>query len=375
MKQETLISNKKFIPALTGLRAICAYGIFFYHVNPFSKELQSSLFTIFDQFYSFIPFFFVISGFVIFYTYYKPERYTGADLRRYFISRIARIFPILIILNTLVFLLGYKENLYSGFEAIKLYLLNITLLKGFFSNFFLTGIGPSWTNSVEEIFYILAPSLFLLCRRRQFFVKFIILFYATGFLLTCIFSNVPFYSFLNSFKFTAYFTFFGRVFEFASGIYLAMLFLGLHKNKYLEKMKTATLPLGILLLVFSYTLLYFISTCYKVAHANEVWPGIIVNNFLFPLSIFFILYSLLYCKNLFQRLLSSRLMVNLGNATYSFYLLHTTFVLSYIYKYLSKNIFIAFFTMVIIAYIFFRLVEQPIAKFIKRKLIQKKGIV
>lgn len=368
MEQETLIRNKKFIPALTGLRAICAYGIFFYHVNPFSKENQFSLFTIFDQFYSFIPFFFVISGFVIFYTYYKPTRYTNADFRKYFISRAARIFPILIILNSMVFLLSYRDNLYSGVEAIKLYLLNITLLKGFFSNFFLTGIGPSWTNSVEEIFYILAPSLFLLCRRRSFFLKFVLIFYFAGFLLTCIFQVVPFYSFLNSFKFTAYFTFFGRVFEFACGIYLAMLFLGISKNKFLEKMKVFTLPAGGLMLVLSYTLLYLVATNYKIEHANEVWPGIIVNNYLFPISIFLILYNLLYCTNLFQKALSSKLMVSLGNSTYSFYLLHTTFVLSYIYKYLSTNTFITFIAMVIISYIFFKLVEQPIAKFIKRKL-------
>ncbi len=372
--KNTFTNTRKFIPALTGLRAICAYGIFFYHVNPFSKEKQFSLFTIFNQFYSFIPFFFVISGFVIFYTYYKPTPYTKADLRKYFASRVARIFPILIILNSLVFFFNYNYELYTGVEAIKLYLLNITLLKGFFSNFYLTGIGPSWTNSVEEIFYILAPILFTLCKRRLFFLKFVSLLYITGFVLTCFFSTVPFFSFLDSFKFTAYFTFFGRVFEFSCGIYLAMLFLCISKNKYLEKIKAATLPLGVLLLLISYTLLYFISTYYKVGHANEVWAGIIVNNFLFPISIFFILYNLLYCKNIFQKLLASRIMVSLGNATYSFYLLHTTFVLSYIYKYISKNIFITFIAMVIISYIFFRLIEQPIASLVKRKLIRKVNI-
>ena len=371
MDEKRTIAPRKFIPALTGLRALCACGIFFYHINPFSKENQAVPFRIFDQFYSFIPFFFVISGFVIFYTYYKPDPYTKNELHNYFISRIARIFPILIILNIFVFIFAFKENLYTGFESIKLFLLNITLLKGFFSEYFLTGIGPSWTNSVEEIFYLLAPLLFLLCRRRLFLLKFILLFYLLGFVFTYIFMHIQFHGFLNSFKFTAYFTFFGRIFEFSTGIYLALLFMGVYKNTFLERYKTATLPVGLVLLVISYTLLYLISMQYNVAHANEVWQGIIVNNFVFPVAIFFILYNFLYCKNWLTAFFSSKIMVGFGNATYSFYLLHTSFVLSYIYKYLSKNIFITFAAMVIISYCFFKLIERPISNFLKRKLYKK----
>jgi peptidoglycan/LPS O-acetylase OafA/YrhL len=374
VNQEKDIIPRKFIPALTGLRAICAYGIFFYHINPFAKERQNTLYRIVDQFYSFIPFFFVISGFVIFYNYYKPSRFTKNELFNYFISRVARIFPILIILNFLVFLFCYKENIYTGLNSIALFLLNITLLKGFFSEYFLTGIGPSWTNSVEEVFYLLAPLLFFFSKQRLFLLKFILIFYFFGFLFTCFFIEVPFYSFLNSFKFTAYFTFFGRVFEFASGIYLAMVFMGIYKNKYLEKIGAASLLIGILLLVFSYALLYYISIHYHVGHANEVWQGIIVNNFIFPVAIFFILYNLLYYKNILQKLLSTKIMVSLGNATYSFYLLHTTFVLSFIYKYLSKNAFVAFIAMAIISFFFFKLIEQPIAKFLKSKLYRKHKI-
>ena len=183
--------------------------------------------------------------------------------------------------------------------------------------------------------------------------------------------HVQFYSFLNSFKFTAYFTFFGRVFEFSSGIYLGLLFMGVYKNTFLEKYKAATLMVGLILLVISYTLLYLISIHYNIAHANEMWQGIVVNNFVFPIAIFFILYNFLHCKNYLTAFFSSKIMVGFGNATYSFYLLHTSFVLSYIYKYLSKNIFITFATMVIISYCFFKLIEQPIAKFLKKKLYKK----
>lgn len=363
--------KKKYIPAFTGLRALCAYGIFFYHVNFFSQNKNPDLFLYVSQFYSFIPFFFVISGFVIFYTYYKETRYSKKEFFNYFIRRFARIFPILIILNTIVFLLTYWYDLYTLKDTLKLYFLNITLLKGFSSTYFLTGIGPSWTNTVEEVFYLLAPLLFLLIKRKKILLKFILSFYLTGFLLTLLFISHPFHGIFSSFSYTGYFTFFGRVFEFTTGIYLAMLYMGKYTNRLLEKHGVYTMAWGITLLLISFSLQYIIAKQNLVAHAIETYPGIIINNFLFPIAIFLILHHLLYYESLFQKFLSSNIMVRLGNATYSFYLLHTTFVLSYIYKFISTNIFVAFVSMVIISYFFYKLVEQPLADLLKRILIRK----
>ena len=371
MIQGTNIHSKKFIPAFTGLRAIAAYGIFFYHVNFFSKEKQPDLFVFVDQFYSFIPFFFVVSGFVIFYNYYKETRYSKKELFNYFVSRVARIFPILVIINTAVFLLAYRDNLYGVSETLKLYFLNITLLKGFSSDYFLTGVGPSWTNTIEEVFYLLAPALFILISRKNILFKFMLLFYFIGFLLSFFFINYPYEGIFSSYIFTTYFTFFGRVFEFATGIYLAMLYMGKYSNKYLERFGAFTLASGLILLLIAFTLQYYIAIHNKVAHAVDTWRGIIVNNIIFPVAIFLILYHLLYYKSIFKKILSSSVMVKLGNATYSFYLLHTTFVLSYIYKFISTNIFVTFISMVIISYIFYKLVEQPLANLIKRKFIRK----
>jgi peptidoglycan/LPS O-acetylase OafA/YrhL len=105
-------------------------------------------------------------------------------------------------------------------------------------------------------------------------------------------------------------------------MYLALLFMGVYTNTFLENHQSATLAIGLLLLIFSHFLLYVISTNNNVAHANEVWQGILVNNFVFPIAIFFILYNFLYCSNGLQRFFSSKIMVGFGNATYSFYLLH-----------------------------------------------------
>lgn len=359
-------TGRPFVPAITGLRAICAYGIFFYHVNLFSKDSQPNLYRFVDQFYSFIPFFFVISGFVICYTYYRETKYDGRQWRNYFVSRVARIFPLLIILNILVFLLAYRDGLYSVAQSVKLFLLNITLLKGFSSDYLLTGVGPSWTNSVEEIFYLLAPVFFVLLRKRFFFIGTLVCCYVAGILITALFLQYPFEGFFSSFRFTAYFTFFGRIFEFLCGVYLALWFMGIRKKPFPVSLDRWAMPLSILIIGICFFLQYYIAGAYHVEHANEVWPGVLVNNFLFPAGISLLLYGLLFGKTWICSFLSSKLMVQLGNTTYSFYLLHTTFVLSYIHKYISTNLLVTFICMVVIAFIVYKCVEQPLARLVKR---------
>src|SRR5829696_1032443 len=121
----------KYFPALTGIRAICVYFIFFKHLNPFDPQSQYGLFLFVNQFFSFLDFFFVLSGFVIYHKYKGISGMKRKALYNYFINRFSRVFPILFILVTLTFLLGLRDGLYSIPEAIKLFFLNITLLKGF----------------------------------------------------------------------------------------------------------------------------------------------------------------------------------------------------------------------------------------------------
>jgi peptidoglycan/LPS O-acetylase OafA/YrhL len=131
------------------------------------------------------------------------------------------------------------------------------------------------------------------------------------------------------------------------------------------------LHIGILIVALSVFLLYLIAKKYQILHATDVWAGLAVNNIIMPVGITFIFYSLIYHKSFFQSFLATKIMVKLGNATYSFYLLHTTFVLSYIFKFISTNVFIALITMIIVALFFFMLVEQPCANFLKRKFYRK----
>jgi peptidoglycan/LPS O-acetylase OafA/YrhL len=362
------MNEKKIIPALTGIRAICVYFIFFKHLNCFSQESQPHLWLIVNQFYCFLNFFFVLSGFLIYYRYSDISSFNKTTLYNYFVNRMARVYPILIILISATFFIAYYHHYYSGIETFKLYLLNITLIKGFSSKYYLTGIGPSWSMSVEELFYLLSPLIFLFAKNIFSLFKIVLFFFGIGLLLTIIFHYFPFEGFFGDFLFTAYSTFFGRVFEFACGIFLGMLVKQNTPICHLQNLGKKTQFLSFAIIITSIALLYCTASINNLSHAIESWEGIAVNNILLPIGITILFYNLIYYESLLQKFLSSAIMVNLGSATYSFYLLHTTFVLSYINKYVSKNVFVIFILMVIISFIFYKLVEQPLAILVRKKL-------
>src|SRR6476660_3518616 len=98
------MAEKNFLPALTGIRAVSVYFIFFKHLNFFSPQLQPNLYLLVNQFYTFLDFFFLLSGFLIYYRYHEISSLNKTKLYNYFINRVSRVFPILILLISITFL-------------------------------------------------------------------------------------------------------------------------------------------------------------------------------------------------------------------------------------------------------------------------------
>lgn len=360
-------NEKDFIPSLTGIRALCAYGIFIYHTHMFIPDIAPKLRLLIQQLDTFITFFFVISGFIITHIYYDTKSLQRKELFRYGINRFARIFPILFILVTITFLIQFYRGSESQLETFKEFFLNISFIKGFSKEYILTGIGPSWTLSVDVLFYILAPLLFYFTKSIISLIKFTLLFYLIGILLTLLFFNKTSAGFFNDFPFTFYFTFFGRAFEFVCGIYLALVIKNEMPSSLLRKIGKHSTWIGIAIVILSLIGLYLVANFYQIEKANQTMVGIIINNLFMPTGAVFLFYGLIHYRSILQAFLSSKIMVELGNATYSFYLLHTSFLISWIFKFISKNIAITFMCMLVFSYIFYRLVEQPLAKLIRNR--------
>lgn len=360
--------QRRFIPALTGIRSICMYGIFFKHMDVSYKQSHPDLWLFVNQFFCFLNPLFVLSGFVIYYTYSEIASLEKKILRKFFVNRIARIFPILLILVTATYLLAYRSNLYPPGEMLKQYLMSISLVKGYSKEYFLTGIPASWTLTLEWTFYLLAPFIFILVRKRYGFAYFLLAAYSVLAVLTLLYSGNQSGDRQAGWHFSSQITFFGRCFEFATGIYLAMVLQGKVSSAWLFRNRRSTLWIGSFIFILSLVLEYMIAQYYGIEHGLDTMPGLLVNHLLVPAGVFFFFYSLAHQNSLIQRLLSTRLMTELGNSTYSFYLLQTSFVFSILHSKVSSNTFILLCLLIIVAYLFHRIVEQPLDILVKKWL-------
>ncbi|MBH83429.1 MAG: hypothetical protein CMP70_01980 [Flavobacteriales bacterium] len=153
------------IDKLDGLRGFCSIMVVFYHYpQSFLPDFIFGNFFIRESF-SFVDFFFVLSGFVISYNYSTISH--SSDFWLYIKKRFIRLYPLLFF-TTIVFLLfklfsdNFLPELVSNPKGIKLYLidtcntllmLNSTPIFGEMSKYL--GMNhPSWSVSAEFISYV-----------------------------------------------------------------------------------------------------------------------------------------------------------------------------------------------------------------------------
>jgi peptidoglycan/LPS O-acetylase OafA/YrhL len=170
---------------LDSIRSIAFFTVFlahaFYAESDAIKTSSAYLWTIqFQEALGFgVPIFFVLSGFLITYLMLKEQNNQfGFSLKNFYMRRILRIWPVYFI----VLLIGFV--LFPMFRNLVLhqpYLENANPLYyiSFLSNFdqlkhttlpFGIGLGPTWSVSIEEQFYLLWPLLLLLFPKKKFII-------------------------------------------------------------------------------------------------------------------------------------------------------------------------------------------------------------
>lgn len=350
--------GKEAFPALTGIRALGAAAVFFVHC-PFYLGYTLVI--------DVMAFFFVLSGFLIVYLYYTNEGITRGKVKNYFINRFARIYPVYFFLVTIAILLKHD------FRPLFLFK-NYTLTHALFYNQADRVIQQSWSITVEECFYVLAPLIMYLLRRFNFFVS--LMFGAATLLVALIVSTLPI-SFLHTANFVFSITFFGHFFEFYCGIFLALMILKVqqqHQPLLQGKKFTLMGTTGILL-------------CFAVlmASGNMNDPDkqieyVLVNNFILPVPIAVLYYGLIREKSFTSKILSSKLLGIAGRTSYSFYLVHVLVIeyiaLPYIEKYFNeqRNLYVltVFFLTQVISLLIYIFLEDPMNRFIRNKCIKEK---
>lgn len=156
------------IKALTSLRGVAALAVVAQHFSATAQYHSSGWIpSIVPHGYMAVDFFFVLSGFIMSYTYLAAFQAQGMRAFLPFLSkRVARIFPLGLAVLAVILLLGAiaslwgRADMFINANAVQVgltrsILVNILHLQGFDSRYNLND--PSWSISVELGAYLLFP--------------------------------------------------------------------------------------------------------------------------------------------------------------------------------------------------------------------------
>ena len=390
MSQKT-VSN--YIPALTGVRAMAAYLVFISHYcYLFDDKFPHIVQRFFGEFHIGVSLFFVLSGFLITFRYYNNFNLTTDWFKQYLKNRVARIYPMYFLLTIGAFVYFWCTNDQSitkgSAHPFVLMLLNITFLRGFFYQFWDTGIAQGWSLTVEECFYFSAPIIFLIAKRYGKFYLQPVIITAFAVVMVLIFRNHNWHGFFGNFTFVLLFTFFGRCFEFFVGVQLARYVL---KKGFTRTNKFNFTYSGFVLIFVCVLVMAFQPIPAGWAAGLESPIGIITNNYFLCIAVALFYYGLLTESSKFKNFLATPFIEMLGKSSYIFYLIHLGYMYNiirnaanwlndYVFSLYDKwgvdwhspfeydwlNLLYAFIILNIISVTLFKLVEEPLNHFIRK---------
>ena len=152
------------IPALTGIRFIAAVYVFIYHYGATALQragVPTPVRVFFQNGYFGVSAFFVLSGYILTHAHPGPLL-RARTLLNYFISRLARIYPVYLLALLVMAPLVLHELTIRSSLAV---LLMVQAWGRPDSDFGFSWLFQAWTLSVELCFYLLFPLLVTAARR------------------------------------------------------------------------------------------------------------------------------------------------------------------------------------------------------------------
>lgn len=345
------------MPQLTFTRFIAAIFIVIFHfgrnIAPFNNSTIS-------QWVGMAPagvsYFFLLSGFILTFAY-DNETKKPINKKQYYLSRLARIYPIYILALAVltVFLLLTKQTV-----SIKALFLQATLFQAWFPNYAATLNIPSWSLSVEAFFYLLFPVLLASLKR----VTKAWLLLMTGLLFWLISLFIYYYG-INNFPSTSglYHHLLNynpllHLNSFVLGIVACLLF------KRINKPISGAWSISLMLIPMAFIMALIIKHA-PILHYNN-------NGLLAPLLAIF-LTGLASDRTKLSKFLSLRPFVLLGEISYSIYILQVPIhawwdgtLNLWLISYPLLNFFGFFILLIIISWLSFEFIEKPIRGYIKK---------
>jgi peptidoglycan/LPS O-acetylase OafA/YrhL len=305
--------------ALTGIRCIAVCLVFIYHNRKYWYGwLHPEVMRLANECHIGVTLFFVLSGFLIAYTYEDKPLQSANSYWRYCLVRCARILPLYWVILTAY----YLDKRYGNYHFSAL---TYTLAHGFSDVHNLDGINQAWSLTVELNFYLLAPLLFFLQQKHIMWLLLALIglyaaYWAIGSVWYAINHNTQRY--FRPAHFLLMGTFPGRVTDFLAGMLLAKAVK--EQQAWLMNMPYKTIIGIVSLLAAMYGIGLLQPNAYLHGYNHPV--GMMLSKTLLPVSIGLLLAGLICEATLLQRLLSSKVLVLLGNASFAFYLIHISYV-------------------------------------------------
>ena len=364
---------RAYYPALTGLRAVTCLMVFSKHFRPADTPEWANL--IIEQFHMTMSMFFLLSGFVMATRYQADVAFTRPWWRRYLWRRVARVYPIYLLLNTSALIHVYwpVPAGQAGHTALLVFL-SETLLRGFSSTLKYVGLPQAWSLTAEECFYFSLPLLLVLWRRYGYrgaaaFAGGVL---AIGLGLTAVCrGHEGLHGFFGSFHHLFNFTFFGRVLEFTMGVGLARWWGG---------RPTASGPgwpwrttLSLALMLAGGVVLVWLNSPFDWYDGNLKPATIMLNVVFYPVCMTLLLAGLLMEGSWLRTVLGSRLLDALGKRSYSFYLMQIGLLSIWWRAEFGWRQYVGWQLLVtmVLSEVLYRLVEEPARRWILARTLPR----
>jgi len=314
---------------LTGLRFVAALHVVVVHLFVLGHlvGLPAALTEMVNRGHMAVPLFFVLSGFVLTYTYARSQSPTGSSTlinrRAFWAARFARIYPVYALSLLLAIPTYFSREAFSQpLATLGVAVPVLTMLQGWFPNIAQAWLSPAWSLSSEALFYLLFPfvtPLIVRLNQRKLTVGLAVLWLASLAAPIVYLLVVP--NDLEGEPFTAtwqwamaiYFGPLPHLPEFLTGIVLGRLFLAQRTRAPISPRAAALAATGAGLGVVGYIL---------AAYAGGVLPRLLTHTGAFLPIYALLVYSLAVGGGPIGRFLATRPMLLLGEASYGLYLLH-----------------------------------------------------
>lgn len=336
---------------LTSLRFVAAVLVYLWHVNVLTQYQTG---------YLGVSFFFVLSGFILTYTYKeKFSTIRNENLFHFYLARFAKIYPV----HLLMFLLAVPIVILTS-STINLRLMiygviNLSLMQSFTATPF-TFNGVSWSISDEMFFYAVFPFVLYTLLRNPIFKKtFAII------AVMCVIWGVSNYV-IGSYQakiddWVVYSFPPVRIIDFIMGVLLGLAFINHAPSSKESKPYTYTVLEMVTLLVLIGVVMYSPNVTQSLRFSVYFLPFWSLLIYVFALQ-----------RGYISRLLSNRLLVFLGEVSFSFYMVHGL-VLRYLNYWLIPNAdYVGFIVSLLLSSVVFVFYEEKLRKLIRHRLSVKR---